>query len=390
MQKGNNMSYTEISNQSFFSRIGSSIKGIIFGIIIFILAFPLLFWNEGRAVKRYKALKEGSGAVISVKADTVDPANEGKLVHITALATTKDILEDSEFGISANAIKLKRAVQMYQWKEIQKSEKTKKVGGGTTTETTYTYEKEWSSKLIDSGKFKESQSHTNPAVMTYENKEYIAKNVTLSAFGLSGTLVRKIKNYEDVNLKGSASELPEALKDKAQIANNNFYIGANPDSPKIGDTKVSFQIVNPSDVTIVSSQTGATFEPYITKGNQQIELLRVGTFSADSMFEAAKKENATITWVLRFLGFGLMFIGSALVLRPFSVVADVIPFIGNIVGAGIALVSLVMALVFSFITISIAWIVYRPLLGILLLVVAGALIFGLKKMPKKNKQEQQA
>ena len=145
------MSYTEISNQSWFGRIGSSIKGVIFGIILFILAFPLLFWNEGRAVKRYKALEEGAGAVISVTADKVDPANDGKLVHITAKAITKDILEDSEFGISANAVKLKRVAKMYQWKEIKKSERTKKVGGGTTTKTTYFYEKEWSNKLINSG-----------------------------------------------------------------------------------------------------------------------------------------------------------------------------------------------------------------------------------------------
>ncbi|WP_339136467.1 MAG: hypothetical protein WGN25_01115 [Candidatus Electrothrix sp. GW3-4] len=54
-------SYTEVTNQSWFSRIGGAIKGIIFGFILFIIAFPLLFWNEGRAVKTYKTLKEGGG-----------------------------------------------------------------------------------------------------------------------------------------------------------------------------------------------------------------------------------------------------------------------------------------------------------------------------------------
>ncbi|MCI5157840.1 MAG: hypothetical protein D3906_05255, partial [Candidatus Electrothrix sp. AUS1_2] len=80
-------SYTEVTSESWFGRIGGAIKGIIFGFILFLIAFPLLFWNEGRAVKTYKSLKEVSGAVISVLADQVDPNNEGKLVHLSGRAS---------------------------------------------------------------------------------------------------------------------------------------------------------------------------------------------------------------------------------------------------------------------------------------------------------------
>ncbi len=54
-----NDSFTEVSSQGWFSRIGDSIKGILFGIFLFIAAFPLLWWNEGRSVERYNSLKEG-------------------------------------------------------------------------------------------------------------------------------------------------------------------------------------------------------------------------------------------------------------------------------------------------------------------------------------------
>ena len=37
------MSYTEISNQSSFDRIGSSVKGLIFRIILFVLCFLCSF-----------------------------------------------------------------------------------------------------------------------------------------------------------------------------------------------------------------------------------------------------------------------------------------------------------------------------------------------------------
>ena len=40
----------EYEEEGWFSRIGDSIKGIFGGIAIFMLAFPLIFWNECRAV----------------------------------------------------------------------------------------------------------------------------------------------------------------------------------------------------------------------------------------------------------------------------------------------------------------------------------------------------
>ena len=103
------------------------------------MAFPVLFWNEGRAVKRYESLEEGQGAVTSIPADTVDAVNDKKLVYLTAEATTKEILEDPEFGASANALKLIRDVEMYQWKESKKTKSKKKLGGGKRKTTTYTY-----------------------------------------------------------------------------------------------------------------------------------------------------------------------------------------------------------------------------------------------------------
>ena len=150
-------SFTEVSSQSWFSRIGGAIKGVLIGLILFVIAFPLLFWNEGRSVKRYKTLEEGGGAVISVTAEAVDPANDGKLVHMTGEAVTDVTLTDPEFGISANALKFKRIVEMYQWEESTEKETKKKVGGGTETKTTYSYSKTWSSSVIQSDSFKKPE-----------------------------------------------------------------------------------------------------------------------------------------------------------------------------------------------------------------------------------------
>ena len=87
-------SFTEVTHESWFSRIGGAIKGFLVGLLLFVVAFPLLFWNEGRAVKRYKTLKEGGGAVVSVTSESVDPDNAGKLIHTTGKADTDATLTD--------------------------------------------------------------------------------------------------------------------------------------------------------------------------------------------------------------------------------------------------------------------------------------------------------
>ena len=106
-----NDSFTEVSSESWFSRIGGAIKGVLVGIVLFVLAFPVLFWNEGRAVQTAKSLAEGAKAVVVISADKVDNTNDGKLVHLTAKAETEQTLDDPAFGISVNAIRLKRDVR---------------------------------------------------------------------------------------------------------------------------------------------------------------------------------------------------------------------------------------------------------------------------------------
>lgn len=375
-------SYTEVTSQSWFGRIGNAFKGILFGLILVAIAFVLLFWNEGRAVKRYKTLKEGGGAVISVAADTVDPGNQGKLVHLTGKAVTSETLSDPEFGVASQAIKLRRVAEMFQWKEESKSEEKKKLGGGTETTTTYSYNTVWSKDLISSGGFKVPEGHQNPGQMPYLSQEQIASSVTVGAFTLSGSLVGQMNSYTPVTL-GPDYTLPPSMVMQGTVSGGTIYLGGDPEAPKIGNTRVSFQEVRPMDISLVARQVNTTFEPYQAKAGGTIELLESGTHTAEAMFQQAQKSNTILTWALRAGGLFLMFIGLQLILGPLSVLADVVPLFGSIVGAGTGLIAGLLAAVLSFCTIGVAWIVYRPLIGIILLGVAGGIGFlALSRMRK--------
>ncbi len=366
-------SYSTSSNESWFTRIKNAIVGVLIGIIMFIASFPVLFWNEGRAVRTAQSLAEGSKSVISVSSDKVDSGNEQKLVHLTGLATTKETLTDSIFNVSEkDAIKLIRHVEMYQWKEHKKSESRKQVGGNKKTVTTYSYDRVWSDDVINSRNFNQSQGHQNPSQMPYSGEEKQANNVTLGTFTLSKSLVNAITGRTPVQI--SADTLPADVKNKLELSSNYYYLGDNPSNPQVGDTRISFEVVKPVTVSIIARQKGKTFEPYQTKAGNAIERLEMGEVSADGMFKHAQEENTVWTWILRAVGFILMLIGLNLIFAPIAVFADVIPFIGSLIGGGIFLSSLFVSLILSSITISVAWIFYRPLIGVLL--IAGGCVAG--------------
>jgi len=363
--------FQEVTHQSWFSRIGGALKGVIFGLIVFVISFPLLFWNEGRAVERYKTLVEGAGAVVSIDVDTVDAANDGALVHASGTARNDVPLRDVEFGVSAPGLKLRRNAQMYQWTETSHSEERKKVGGGTETVTDYQYDLVWDDSLIDSSNFRISEGHQNPSSMLYETREVVADGVSFGAFTLARSQVAKMSGYQDMPL-GPETPTPTNLGVVVQRTGSGYYIG-DPAAPQVGDMRISYSVVPSGDYSIIATQTASTFAPYRASAGGTLELVAGGVQSAEAMFETAQAQNTALTWGLRVFGFLLMFMGLGMILRPLSVLADVIPILGNIVAAGTGLIAGLMAAVLSLLTISVAWLFYRPLLGVTLLAVAVAL-----------------
>jgi hypothetical protein len=379
-------SFTQTTRQSWLSRIAGSFVAMFVGCILALVAVVLLFWNEGREVKTAKSLKEGAAAVVSVPADAVDAANDLKLIHISGQATTSEMLRDPTFGVSANAIRLDRKVEIYEWTEEKSDETQKNTGGGTDTVTTYTYEKKWSPELIDSSHFKEASAHVNPTQMLAEPLIQTAKNVSLGAFALPDDVLSQMSEAEPLPVTADdLGQLSDDLKTKAQIENDGFYFGHDPHTPDIGDQRVTFTVLKPGPFSIVARQTGNTLESYPTPSGREIMLVEPGDISADLMFQHAESENQILAWILRGVGVFLLFIGLVMSFSPITTFADVIPFLGDILGLGTALAAALLTMAISLLTISIAWIAYRPLLGGLLLVAAVAGFVASKHLGSRAK-----
>ena len=163
---------------------------------------------------------------------------------------------------------------------------------------------------------------------------------------------------------------------------DRFYKG-DPKKLSVGDVRVFFEYVpNNETISLISGQQGDTFAPFQTKYNQ-IELVEKGVVSAEAMFKHAHNANSMICWALRLAGFAMMFFGLKLIFEPLKVIADVVPFIGTIIGMGTGFVAFVLAAGFSLLTIAIGWVAYRPLIGVPILI--AAIVFLLMPFFKAKK-----
>jgi hypothetical protein len=363
--------YTSVTYTSWGQRIKESFKSILFGLILFIVGFPLLFWNEGRTVQRYKALKEGESAVITVESQRIDPANDAQLVHLAGHVAAEDLLKDNQFNVSANVIKLKRVVEMYQWEENRRTETQKTSGGGEKKVTRYSYSQTWSASLIRSSSFKHRSGHENPAAFPFQSRQWTAQNITVDAFSLSRPLVDELDQYDPLIIEASGA-IPSILGSQGKLHAGGYYCGQSPESPQIGDVRVKFKVVRPGTVSFVAQQKSGHLQPYHAKAGSSVALVQFGHHSATDMFKRAHLHNRVLSWGLRVGGWFLIFIGLLVIFKPLPVVADILPLIGRLFGAGIGMLAFLLSLVFALSTMGIAWVYYRPLLGIPLLV--GALI----------------
>ena len=169
--------------------------------------------------------------------------------------------------------------------------------------------------------------------------------------------------------------------------NNVLYIGVNPNNPSIGDVRVTYKKVLPGDVSILAVVNGNTFEKFTAKNGYSMMTLEDGIVGMDNMFANEHSSNKTMAWILRLIGILLCVFGFKNIFNIITQLLKVLPFLGNIANLGVGLVSWVLGLAWSLIVIAVAWLFYRPLLGILLLLIAGCLIWFLGKKSKEKKAQ---
>ncbi|KAM4612830.1 transmembrane protein 43 [Polymixia lowei] len=381
------------SNPGFLERLSDTTGGMFVGVALFFLSFYVLFTNEGRALQTTASLEEGLSQVVSLDPSFSLDQNNNHLVHLSAPLYTSQPLHDPNYRVVVQAVKLKRQVEMYQWVEYHESRDYQE-DGETKTETTYTYNTEWKSELINSRNFDKEIGHINPSAMAVESVTVVAPEVRVGPFFLSKGLVEQINNFQTLRLRDFP---PPPLESFLTVDEDYFYHTPNPRRPEVGDVRVSFSFAGLSGagsypgpaqmVSVVAMQKGENLIPFKTKSGDTLEMLYLQELSAQEMFEKEHQHNTMMTWGLRAAGWALMFLGISLTTRIIYTLVDWVPVFRELVSLGLKLFALCVSSCLSLLTIAVGWLFYRPLVAVALGVMALLpLLIARSRVPAKKHQ----
>ena len=389
------MVYRETITRSWSQRVGSSFAGVVIGIILFLAGTALLIWNEHDFVKTRDALNEAWSLTLELADAThVDPSFNGQLVHASAFANTQDVIRDPFLGLGGVGIALERKVEFYQWHEREETETQRTTGGSEETVKTYSYMPDWVDHKVNARDFHSPEArvrYINFTLVDIDDQMQYAKNVSFGAYHLPNFFIEDLAEkgaepYPVVLDQITQSKLSHNLTMRANqfgrrnpvnitVENNVVYLGSSPNVPEIGDVRLTYTITKPQNISLIAKVYGQTFEPYKASNGKEVRILALGQVSLEKMFADAQDSNVVMTWVLRLVGTILVIVGLWLILGPLATLASIVAILGSIVNLGIGLVSILVGLAWSLVVMAIAWLTARPLTGILMLAVAGGLLF---------------
>jgi hypothetical protein len=379
-----------VTTTSWIRRIIGAFTGMLFGLILIVVAFFLISWNETHGLHMAQSLAQTQKILVPVPDSPIDPAHDLKVVYVSGQAKTSDYLSDPLFHVSVNALSLIRHVEMYEWKETSTTKTENQTGGSQVKKTTYSYQPIWADHLIDSTQFNEPQGHQNPGVMPLLPHVQYAQTVTVGDFVLPETLIQQMSGATSLNLSTiDLGAVQHALNRSVQHIDEAVYVGDKPETPVISDMKISFSAILPQPVSIIAQQTGHTLQGYAAPAGEIILLLTMGQASSQALIQKALSHNALFTWIYRGVACLLMVIGLSLLMQPLVILADFIPFLGAIVGAGTGLIAFCGGFILSALAISIIWFAIRPVFALSVLLITVAVVSGLFYRQKQKRTKTQ-
>jgi len=206
---GESRSGQTVSHKSAADIMREKIDGAMLGFVLFVLGFPVLWFNEQRQAKMEELfIRAARVARTDVDSGKVDPQYERCLVHMKGETQTSEQLQDKVLDASikvTNCAHLKSSTEMLQWVQYTKEEEKDDNWGGKETVTSYSYSREWMDQRVDSSSFNDP-SYENPIPpCVLGDRLQTATSVKFGAFNLPDGLVRGLCNWTDCSADATLS-----------------------------------------------------------------------------------------------------------------------------------------------------------------------------------------
>jgi len=371
--------FTETSKRGWGSRLGSSLSGMLIGVILFLGSFGVLFWNEGRADLSKVA---NDATPISSSEMNTDVELESELVSATGILETEELLSDDLFLVPNNYLKVQRMVEVYSWVEKTSTKSEEKLGGSEETETTYTYAKEWVSNPAESADFKIPAGHENSP----KPIEDLTKTADTASLGVYSVDPKSLA-MPGAELLGLSEENTQFTEEStAELAGTKYIFNGfgTISQPEVGDVRISYKVVESGqDVIVFGKLSNDSILPFLDKEGNTLYRAFPGS-SPEQAISTLHGEYKTMLWVFRVVGFLMMWIGLNMVFGPIGVLAAVIPFLAHLTRSVVKIATFVVSLVATILTILVSMVLHNIwAIIIILLLTAGGVFYWLKIKEKK-------
>jgi Transmembrane protein 43 len=393
--------FTKTTKTGLGSRLIGAIKGIFIGILLFVISFGLLYWNEGRV-----DVSEVAKNAVEIDADQIDAGADDSFVYVSGEVVSQEQIGDGLYLIPGDYLAVSRTVEMYAWVEKTSSTTEDEWGGGQTTETTYSYAQEWVHSPTSSSGFEYPEDHSNPS-KTIEDDSNRVGSAKIGVYGLDmGKLelagYRNLSLSEDVidtSKLGAASVETDAAVDKSsddedfsyewsvtvdeeEVAGNTtnesgsglvgdfIFVGEGSlTSPEVGDLRISYSVVrNNTEGTIFAELDGDRLVTYVDEDTEE-SLYRMFTGTRDEALGTMHGEYKFMLWLFRAIGFVMMWVGLSSLFGPVVIFLGIVPALGSLSRSIVSFVTFIVAALLSIITILISMILH----SVIALVVAVVL-----------------
>jgi hypothetical protein len=360
------------------------LTGILGGALIFLCAFPVLYFNEAQE----------NLSKVAEQAVEYNEALESSYLGYTVgafSATNKanDPLLTREF------VAVTRKVEMYGYIETQSTTTTN--SGNTqssfNSEIRYTYSKAW---LVNPGQTTTWRGRTSdfPRDLPINYNTWIVNLPQPRTSTSTGLSINNIP-VDGTNLDLSASNDLSVTQD--MIVNNSYTVVLNDlyftnqerfdlSTPLIGDVRISFTVIEFDDQgLLLGNIDNNQFSAFTTDSGNIMYRFFNGESTIENVVSRLQTEYQLTIWIFRVVGFLMLFVGLLLSFKPISTLFNFIPIFGS-VGSGLFTIMLfVVSLVLAITTIVISLIVQNILVVSLITLGIFGLFFVLVRRPKPLK-----
>jgi hypothetical protein len=314
--------------------LGSYVAGVL-GVAFFVGSFVLLYHNEGRIDEA--ALLRGAVGI-----DAMQPMRDahGKLVAASGPLTGSAPLGDA-YVLPERYLSLSRKVETYAWIEEPR------LKPGTIQKIT-AYRREWTTTPPDSRAFKVQAGHTNPQP-SLKSESWTSSTIKLGVLALDADALT-LPSAEPIAMT------PQNSRGGVAAGGFLYLNGAKPAAPRVGDVRLSYSGQRPlTRTTVLGKLEEERLVPYPV-GDEVI--YRLGSGSRGEEANRLSRNQAMLTWLLRLIGFALMWAGLRLLMEPFNTLFDRVPVLNSLGRGMTGAVTFPIALVLSVVTMGVAWVTH--------------------------------